>query len=170
MKSHKYALTAAALTLAAALAFAIATSAQAKEGTWDGTYSLYATFNATQIGKERLLTTFDNHGLEVGSGLFDHFTWHCWGVGDFAKGVGQERGLCAGTDPAGDQAALSFVSEKYSFSGKSSKGSVTFIAGTGKFTDITGGGTYDCPLNVFRAVEKGTGLNQCIIHYSYKLP
>jgi hypothetical protein len=71
-----------------------------KEGTYSGTFSGWGTFKGTQIG---LLTVFDQNALVLTSGLLDHTTWHCYGLGDFTNGMGLDHGYCAATDPAGDQ-------------------------------------------------------------------
>jgi hypothetical protein len=59
------------------------------------------------------LLTFDENGLTVDEGLFDHWTWHCWGLGDFTNGTGQDHAYCVGTDPAGEQVALDFGDQKH---------------------------------------------------------
>jgi hypothetical protein len=50
-----------------------------KEGTSTGTFSAFATFKATVIGKDRILTSFDGNGPSLTNGFADHMTWHCWG-------------------------------------------------------------------------------------------
>src|SRR5262245_39826525 len=106
-------MTRALLVPGIALVFALCTFSQAsaqlaKEGTLSGTYSAFGTFKATAIGKERLLVVFDDNGFTVGQGLADHMTHHCWGMGDFNNGVGQDRGYCVGMDPSGDQLVGNF--------------------------------------------------------------
>jgi hypothetical protein len=171
MKSRNYILSAAALVLTAAYAFATGAPAQAKEGTASFTFAGFGNFKPTEIGKDRLLFVFDENGLDEGSSdpLFDHTTWHCWGLGDFTKGVGQTQGYCVRTDPAGDQFVQSFVSEKTSL-GKSFKGSETLTGGTGKFAGITGSGTYMWDGNTFKTAEKGTFISHGTHNLSYKLP
>ena len=96
-----------AVTLSAAIFFGTAAVAGdlPKEGPVNFTYSGFTTLKATPIGKERLLATFDENGLAVGSGFGDHMTWHCFGLVDIASGMAQHSGYCVGTDPAGDQVA-----------------------------------------------------------------
>ena len=89
----------ALLGLGAALAFsAVAMAADQsplpKEGTFSGTYSAYGTFKATTVGKERLLNLFDENGVTLGNGVINHMSWHCWGMGDFTNGSGQDHGYC----------------------------------------------------------------------------
>ncbi len=168
MKSRKSTVAVAVLMLAFGI---IATSAQAKEGTWSGTYAAFGTSKATEIGKDRLLIVLDENGLSLSDNpLFDHTTWHCWGQGDFTNGTGQNRGYCVGTDLAGDQVVLDFVSERYKRGEKSVKGSLTLTGGTGKYAGITGSGTYVNDGPTFRATEKGTYFSHTTVHGSYKLP
>ena len=55
--------------IATAVAFAAATpraaSAQAKEGTYKGTYSANGTFKATAIRKDRVLLVFEEYGMNL---------------------------------------------------------------------------------------------------------
>ena len=140
-----------------------------KEGTYSGTFSGWGTFKGTQIGKEKLLTVFDQNALVLTSGLLDHTTWHCYGLGDFTNGIGEERGYCVATDPGGDQAAGDLATEKHAVDAKSSSGSVTWAAGTGKYAGITGIHKFVCD-NTFRAAGEGTFFNHCTNNGSYKLP
>ena len=79
-----------AFTLSTAIAFGTAATAGdlPKEGTYTATSSVDGTYKATPIGKERVLNTFDENGLSVGSGLLNHLTWHCWGVDATSRTVG----------------------------------------------------------------------------------
>src|SRR5271165_1744962 len=94
-----------AFTLSTAMAVGAAAMAAdlPKEGTFNVTFSGSGTAKATAIGKERLLIAWDLNGLTVGTGLFDHMTWHCFGLNDTANGMRQYNGYCIMTDPAGDQ-------------------------------------------------------------------
>ena len=80
MYVHKLSLT--ALSLGAALAFG--TSAKSadvpKEGTFNGTYTGAAMLKLYPVGKERAVSTCEEHSLTVGKGFLDHMTWHCLGV------------------------------------------------------------------------------------------
>jgi hypothetical protein len=70
-----------AFTLTTAMAFGAAAMAAdlPKEGTYKGTYAAVGTVKANPIGKDRLLTVFDETGLQVTDGFSDRTTWHCWG-------------------------------------------------------------------------------------------
>jgi hypothetical protein len=172
MKTGKHTLSAAALVLTAAFAFATAAPAQAKEGTASFTFAGFGTVKATEVGKDRLLFVFDENGLNEGSSdpMFDHATWHCSGLGDFTKGMGQAHGYCVVTDPGGDQFVYNVVTEKWSLGQKSFKGSVTLTEGTGKFAGITGSGTFVHDGNTFKTAEKGTYISHGTHNWSYKLP
>jgi hypothetical protein len=169
MQSHRSILS--AFTLSTAMAFGAAAMAAdpPKEGTYSGTFSGLATVKATQIGKEKLLTVLDANASVLTNGLLDHTTWHCYGLGDFTNGIGEERGYCVATDPGGDQAAGDLAIEKHAVDAKSSSGSVTWVAGTGKYAGITGIHKFVCD-NTFRATAEGAFPNHCTNNGSYKLP
>jgi hypothetical protein len=103
-----------AFTLGTAMAFGVAALAAdlPKEGTFRGTYSGVGTAKATSIGKERLLMTWNETGLQLSNGLFDHTTLQCSGLADFTNGLGQGHGNCVSTDPVGDQIVFSVGPEE----------------------------------------------------------
>jgi hypothetical protein len=171
MRSRNDILSAAALALTAAFVFATVVSAQAKEGTVSFTFAGFGTSKATQIGKDRLLLVIDENGLDEGSNdpMFDHTTWHCGGWGDFTKGVGQAHVYCVRTDPAGDQFVQDIATGTMSL-GQSFKGSETLTGGTGKFSGITGSGTFVFDGNSFKTAEQGTYISHGTHNLSYKLP
>jgi hypothetical protein len=170
MRPRNYICTplAAALMSAAALAW---TPAQATEGTWSDTVAGFGTVKATQVGKDRLLLVIDGNNLSVSDNpMFDHLTWHIWGLGDCINGVCEFHGYGVATDPAGDQFVESFITEKAPLGQKSIKGSLTLSGGTGKFAGITGSGTLVLDGNKCRPAEQGTYFDHGTRHYSYKLP
>jgi len=64
------------------VAIGFATSAEAqekKEGNVSGAYYGYGTTKATTVGDE-LLVAFEENGLQLTDGFFDHTTIHCWGL------------------------------------------------------------------------------------------
>lgn len=170
MQIHARLLSAFTLTAAIALGAAAMAADLPKEGTYSGTYSAVGTAKSVPIGKERLLLTFDENGLTVGEGLFNHWTWHCWGWGDFTNGMGQDHGYCVGTDPTGDQVALNFSSDKHPMDQKIVPGSFTLTTGTGKYTGISGSATYQADGSEFRSPEGGPVFDHNTHHGSYKLP
>jgi hypothetical protein len=142
-----------------------------KEGTFSGTYYAFGTLKATRVGKELLLSVFDENGLSQSNGLFDHMTWHCWGMANFVNGVGAPHGSCVATDPAGDQISFDFEHEKWSsFDAKNVPASAKITGGTGKFAGISGGWTYVAHVNEFRTAVEGTYALPIPFQGSYKLP
>jgi hypothetical protein len=173
MKTFVAAQSACLFAVAAVLSLGIASpsSAQMKEGTFSGTYSGFGTVKATPVGKDRLLVAVDETGFTLTNGFVDHMTWHCWGTQDYTNGMGQiQGGYCVGTDQAGDQLALTLSDEKHAPDQKSWNGSVTFTNGTGKYTGISGTGTYVVHGNEFRPPSQGVIVDYNTIQGNYKIP
>jgi hypothetical protein len=139
-----------------------------KEGTSTGTFSAFATFKATVIGKDRILTSFDGNGPSLTNGFADHMTWHCWGAGDYTNGTGRDEGYCVGTDISGDQLIDIFTDDKHALDAKSYTGSDKWSGGSGKYTNISGGGRYTCESAAFKAPAPGTAFLQCTVDWNYK--
>ena len=170
MASRNSILPAAALMMAALFAYSTDAAAQAKEGTWKGTYAGVGASKATEIGKDRRLLVFDENGLSTTDGMLDHFTWHCWGLGDFTSGVGETHGYCVGTDPTGDQVVLNIASEKHPLGQKIVKGSFTMTGGTGKYAGITGTASTTQDGAMFKTTGEGTYVSHNTAEGTYKLP
>jgi hypothetical protein len=171
VRTHKRALS--TLTLTAAMVFGVVAMAAdlPKEGTFNGTISLAGTFKIYLVGKEHIVGTYDENGLTVGEGFYDHMTWHCFGVGDAATGMLRTQGRCVGTDPTGDQLVIQTGGdERHPMDAKTSSGSSTIIAGTGKYTGITGGATFVLHGSEFKTATEGTYANYGEIQAKYKLP
>ena len=123
---------------------------------------------ATPLGKEVLLSPFEQNALTLGDGLVDHLTWHCSGLYEMTKGMAEHHGYCVATDPAGDQFAGNFASDgKYAADAKSYSGAVTFIGGTGKYAGISGGFTYVGHSPEFRAAAEGAFVDYITLEGSY---
>jgi len=161
-----------AFTLSTALALGVTAMAVElpKAGPYSGTYSASGTYKATPIGKDRLLTVWDENGLTLTNGFQDHMTWHCCGLGDFTNGMGQGHGYCVGTDPSGDQVVGAIADEKHRMDQKNVSGSFTFTTGTGKYTGISGASTLVEHGNDFRPTAEGTYVNYLTFEGNYKLP
>jgi hypothetical protein len=158
---------------ALALGISMPALAQMQEGQYSGTYSAFGTAKATTIGKERLLTVWDENGVGLATkanGFLDHATWHCWGLGDFTNGMGQGHGYCVGTDPAGDQVVGTVADEKHTMDQKNVTGTFTFTMGTGKYAGVTGSGTFVEHGNEFRPTAEGTYPSNTTYQGSYKIP
>jgi hypothetical protein len=107
----------------------------------------------------------------MGSGPFDHVTWHCWGTTEFTNGIGQGQGYCVGMDPDGDRISITTgPDEKHSSNQRSWSSSISLTGGTGKFAGITGAGTYINHANEFRTAAAGTFVNYIAVKGTYKLP
>ncbi len=159
--------------LIAALTLGVAAPAlsQTQEGTFKGTYSSYGTYKAMPVGKERLLVTFDENGLQVTNGFADHLTMHCSGWTDYMSGAGQSQGFCIGTDPAGDQLTFNFgPDEKHAPDQKSWKGSARFTSGSGKYEGLSGTIAYVIHSNEFRPPAEGAFVNYVTFEGKYEIP
>jgi hypothetical protein len=95
-------------------------------------------------------------------GAFDMMSFQCVGVGALIEGKWSSNGFCEYLDADGDKSL-----------GKATrigpKGTWKFVAGTGKFAGITGGGTNET-LGQFPTIKPGTfqGCNRAV--GTYKLP
>ncbi len=162
-----------ALTLSTGMAFGAAAMAAElpKSGTYSGTYSASGTFKVTPVGKNRLLGTWDENGLSVGSGILDHVTWHCFGLQEVTNGIVHHRGYCVGTDPDGDQVVVRDArDETYAADAKSFKLDIELASGTGKYAGISGGHTFVAHGPEFHAAAEGTYLQYGTYQGTYKLP
>ena len=161
--SAAVALTAAMLSGAAAMAADLP-----KEGSYKGSYAGVGTLKSSQVGKDRMFEVFDETGLEVTDGFLDHTTWHCWGTGDFTNGMGNEQGVCVGTDTDGDKVITSFVSEKHTPDQKNWGQKQTCTGGTGKYVGATCSETDVMHLNEFPPASEGTYVLHVTIEGIYK--
>jgi hypothetical protein len=160
-------------TLSTATFFGMAAMAAdlPKEGTYEFNYAAFGTIKPTPVGKDLVLLAFDENGLSVGNGLFDHMTWHCWGLADITNGTVQHRGYCVATDPSGDQVASTIASDdRYPQNAKNIRGILTLMSGTGKYAGISGGHKYVANGSEFRPATEGTYFQYTTNQGSYKLP
>jgi hypothetical protein len=160
-----------AFTLSTAMAFGAASMAAdlPKEGKYKGTASGYGTFKSIPVGKERVLTLWDDNDLTLTDGFFDHMAWHCFGTGDIIQGVEQDQGYCVGTDTAGDQVIQTVMVPKHPSDAPSYDVSLITMYGTGKYTGISGTEHDKCHNGEFKTPE-GAYLLHCEIEGTYKLP
>ena len=108
-----------------------------RAGAFSGTYTSFGTIKATPVGKDRLLFVFDEDGLLQTDGFSDKARMHCWLLGDYTNGEGQEHGLCLAIDPSGDQTVSNVITAKHKL-GNHIQATATFAGGTGKYAGITG--------------------------------
>src|SRR3954471_22742905 len=171
MRTHKCFLS--ALTLANAMAFGATAMAAdlPKSGTYTQDYTAYGTAQVTEVGKERTLVAWDEHGLWRDAGFGDHVTWHCFGLSNVVSGSEKVRGYCVGMDPDGDQFVLDVASaEPRVNNAKTSTVKVEFTGGTGKYTGISGGGSATCHDGEFKTAAENSYSNYCANTGSYKIP
>jgi hypothetical protein len=166
--------TRAALLFAVATALIIGTMSQVsaqlkKEGTYSGTWNGGFTCKLMAVGKERVLSVCDENSFTITDGFLDHMAWHCWGFGDWAKGIGAPHGTCVGTDPMGDQIYGDFVYPKIALSAKSAEAKFTFTGGAG-YAGISSGFPYVQDYGAFRTGVEGTFVSHATFQGSYKLP
>jgi hypothetical protein len=145
------------------LATGAATADFPKEGKFKGTYTSVGTFKMTKIGDDRSSTFFKP------TGLVDHMTFHCWGTNEVVSGEASNSGYCVATDPAVDMLEVKFANEKHP-SGKPAKGTDTYLAGTGKFTGISGSVAYEADALTFRPITEGTSGGVITLEGHYKVP
>jgi hypothetical protein len=118
-----------------------------------------------------VLVAWDENGLTVGTGLFDHITWHCFGSTDITNGMSQATGNCVGTDPAGDQIVLDVATDgKSPADAKSISVLGKLTTGTGKYAGISGNFKFVGHGPEFRTAAEGTSVQYGTTQGSYKLP
>jgi hypothetical protein len=128
----------------------------AEGGAYKGTYSGVGTFKVNALDKDRVLVTLEETGLNMTDGFLDHMTWHCWGNGDYVKGMGVDQGHCIATDLSGDKLIAKFVSEKHTADQKNFIVTVTCDGGTGKYAGAACTETDTMRGNEFPPAPEGT--------------
>ena len=140
-----------------------------KEGAFKGTYTAVGTYKVIKIG-DRSLTTVDEMGLQITNSIADRMTFHCWGTEETINGETAASGYCVAMDPTGDLIEGKFAKDKHP-RGESFKGTLSFVAGTGKFTGISGTCSNEyLGVKHFRAVVEGTYVMYVTSECNYKLP
>jgi hypothetical protein len=158
------------LILVLFIAFATTVEAQiSKEGTTSNTCAYSSTFKALPMGQERLQMTYELMGVIIGDtseDLFHNSSWRCLGALHAVKGEYNNSGFCVATRPDKDQ-----IFWTYKTAGKlgvGSKGTWTYVGGTGKLTGIQGNGEVtDFPM---RPAAEGTFQGYARATGQYKLP
>ena len=130
----------------------ISNAEMAKGGTAKGTMIFSGTFHALPMGKEHLEMAFEVMGAYIGEGPLNHSSFRCVGSlhavnGEFLD----ETGSCLFTTPDGDQAFSTYKAAGQV--GRSARGTVKWIGGTGKLTGMEGEGKF-ARYNVRPATEK----------------
>jgi hypothetical protein len=157
-----------ALALVVFVAFApISNAEMAKEGTASGTMIFSGTFKALPMGQEHLQMAFEVMGAYVGEGPLNHSSFRCVGGlhavnGEFLD----ETGSCLFTTPDGDQAFSTYKAAGQV--GRSARGTVKWVGGTGKLTGMKGEGEFS-RFNV-RPAAKGTIQGYAQTKTNWKVP
>jgi hypothetical protein len=142
MKPCKCTLPLLTLSVAVLLGTTAVASDLPKEGKFTAIYHGVGTYKSATMGKDAVISGWDEIGYTVGDGLFDHLTWHCFGIYDAAAGLAKFIGHCVTTDPAGDQIAADVASEgAAAVDAKMTRGKGVFTGGTGKYAGISGSWT-----------------------------
>ena len=132
---------AAPLILLLALAQPVISGELPKEGTFS--FTIYATDTGKVIVVgERLHCIYEGIGIvgnDEGKGFLNEAAFYNLGQMHGVKGIKQsETGACEYTDADGDKVLATYEWKGVLF--KSAEGPFEFVAGTGKYTGITGGG------------------------------
>jgi hypothetical protein len=157
------------LSLVVLVAFGTGVNAQVpKEGTISGTLPYNATFKALPMG-ERLQMTYEVMGVIIGdtsNELLHNSSYRCLGALYAVKGEYNDSGFCVATRPGGDQVFWTYKATGKLGSG--SKGTSTFVGGTGKLTGIQGKGEYTN--FIVKPAAEGTFQGYTKSKGQYKLP
>jgi hypothetical protein len=130
---------------AVAAAFALASPAHAEDGKAIGQFGWLATGKVYQIGKDHVFWVGEYAGTffnDKGEGSLFHLAGvKCPSFDDFDTNnkKGKGGGYCIISDPAGDQAYLSWQGER---DAKTGRGTFEYTGGTGKYKGITGQNTF----------------------------
>jgi hypothetical protein len=151
------------------VAFGTGVNAQVpKEGKVSHTLGYSGTFKTIPMG-ERLQITYEIMGVIIGDtsdDLLHNSSYRCLGTLNAVKGEFNHNGFCVGTRPDGDQVFWTYKGTGKIGSG--SKGTWTYVGGTGKLTGIQGNGEFTdfaarpAAEGTFQGYTRGKG--------QYKLP
>jgi hypothetical protein len=167
MKPYKFLLMLSATVLLGTAAMA---ADLPKEGKFTATYHGVGTYKSAAMGKDTVISAWDETGYTVSDGLFDHLTWHCMGIYDAASGMAKYSGHCVTTDPAGDQIASDVVSEgTAAVDAKATHGKGVFTGGTGKYAGISGGWTFVTHTGEYKVSADNTYVQNNTNEGTYKL-
>jgi len=153
-----------------AIAGPVVAEEMAREGSSSGRNYWTGTFDLLTMGKERVQMNYVGYCIRVGDtekSLLHHATGHVVGGMFAVKGVYEnDSGLISYTRPDGDKIFLTYKCS--GTMGKSAKGTITYVGGTGKFVGITGTGEFT--RQSLRAPAKGVFASITVSKTSWKLP
>jgi len=133
------------LALAVLIAFAPFSNAEmAKEGSTSGKTYWITKYTVLPMGKGVVQINYEGWGItrsDTGKGLLHNASSHVVGGLLAVKGVYKnDSGLCSFTRPDGDQVFTTYKAS--GVAGKTGKGTLTYVGGTGKFVGIQGSGEF----------------------------
>ena len=136
-----------------------------------GISAFSGTFKTVAMGQERVQMTYEVLGANIsdtGEDIFHNTSLRCVGSIHAIKGVYEDgsNGFCVTTRPDGDQ--IFFTIKSSGALGRGSKGTFTYVGGTGKMTGLQGGGEYT--EFVLRPAVEGTFQGYNRFKGQYKLP
>jgi hypothetical protein len=160
-----------AILVAAGLSLLSATPLQAqipKQGKVAWRHAYFATLQRFEFGKDKLIIA-DAKGVgttKTGEGLGHNISTSCIVVTD--TGAGMSSGYCTFTDLDGDQTFIKFERSAAIGVASDKPGKWQYTGGTGKYTGISGSGTY-VP-TYLKASTPGTVQGYSDLEGEYKLP
>jgi len=143
----------------------------AKEGSGSGMSTASGRWKLHQLEEGTGFMSWKQKGVmlsDSGTGAFHNMSSNCSGVVLWEKEVGSTIGYCIALAPDGDKILFEVTEANLKPGPVPKLGKIRFIAGTGKFAGIEGGGEYT-GYNV-RPAEEGTYQSVSKSKTSYKLP
>jgi len=158
------------LVLAVSVAFVPFSSAEmAKEGSGSGTTHWVTKFNALPMGKGLVQINYEGWSVsksDTGEGLLHNASGHVVGGLLAVEGAYKnDSGLVSFTRPDGDQIFLTYKTS--GVLGKTGKGTITYVGGTGKFVGIQGSGEFT--RYILRPPAKGFGASFSVDKSNWKI-
>jgi hypothetical protein len=160
-----------ALTLFLFVGFGLMAYAEmAKEGSDSGIQHVILKSTVLPMGKGVVQINYEGWGIfrdDTGKGLLHNASSHLVGGLLLVKGVYKnDSGMICFTRPDGDQVFITYKAS--GVVGKTGKGTITYIGGTGKCVGIQGGGEFT--RHHLRHPAKGFGASINIVKSNWKIP
>ncbi len=117
----------------------------AKEGTGSAKAFYTGTPQMLPLGKARVQMNYEGFGVMVsdtGKGLFHNSSQHILGAMQIVKGAIQDSGFLVTTLTSGDKVFMTYKGSGKMGKPTITKGTFTFVGGTGKVSGIQGGGEF----------------------------
>ena len=164
-------IVASVLALAVLIAFAPFSSAEmAKEGSSSGIQYVIMKSTILPMGKGVAQINYEGWGIrreDTGKGLLHNASSHIVGGLRLVKGVYKnDSGMICFTRPDGDQVFITYKAS--GVAGKTGKGTITYIGGTGKCVGIQGSGEFT--RHHLRHPAKGFGASINVVKSNWKIP